>query len=116
MAKPLRKTHEQDLEHCNHKNYFKNGHAKWDLRTLRFDGEGRLYVRDRELAEEIQRAMRAWGGRFCIVRDLFPTEKRRFTDLADYGKGNGGKKPDVSNDPAGNQVNMMCPCAPEPLP
>jgi hypothetical protein len=116
MAKSQPKPHEQELEHYNYKNYFKNGHAKWDLRVLRFDGEGRLYVRDRELAEEIQRAMKSWGERFCIVRDPFPSEKRRFTEATDYGKGNGGKKSDASDAPAGNQVNMMCPCAPDPLP
>lgn len=111
------------------KNGPKGGPNAWDTESLRFDEDGAIYVVNEELARQLQSVMDTWGQRLTIYRDEFPEEVgggsraevnalRGQAEAPVLKEQRVRKAGDVApgDQQVGNQVNMMCPCAPEPPP
>jgi hypothetical protein len=89
-------------------------------RYLVFDKNGRIYVRDEDLAREIQGIMNAWG-RLVIYRDKFAEEGGQVQSIPDAGPRRMLRaKQDTrttqaiaaGDEPGGNLVNTVCSCGP----
>jgi hypothetical protein len=106
------------------KNGPKKGTHAWQTDDIRFDQEGGVYIANEQLARQLDSVFRAWGERLKIYRDKFPEEEASAgrEDVIEIRRASTAKKStdpppaDPDDTDAGYQVNMMCPCAPEPPP